>query len=245
VQPYGAWHVVRDSGGGIARPANEENTMNEQTLPVTPVRTSRDRLLIGVVAGGLVIASLGAAAGWLLRGTPAAVEPVAVAEVAPPVVPPKAPAAPRKSTPVTSSPAVAEERAPLVTQPAAVCDSCGTVEGVRSYERKGEGSGLGAVAGGVLGGVIGNQIGGGNGRKAMTVIGAVGGGVAGHEVEKRVKSETVYEVRVRMDDGSLRTLTQKTAPAPGARVVVDGSTLRSVSAADTAPRTLQTSAKGA
>lgn len=37
---------------------------------------------------------------------------------------------------------------------------------------------------------------------------------------------TVYRVRVRMDDGSLRTLTQRNAPVIGARVVVAGRTLR-------------------
>jgi outer membrane lipoprotein SlyB len=89
----------------------------------------------------------------------------------------------------------------------------------------------------VLGGLLGHQIGKGHGRDAMTVVGAVGGGLAGHEVEKRVRAETVYEVRVRMDDGRLRTLTQKSAPRPGARVTVDGSTLRTVATQDDGGRT--------
>jgi outer membrane lipoprotein SlyB len=66
----------------------------------------------------------------------------------------------------------------------------------------------------------------------MTVIGAVGGGLAGHEIEKRARAETIYEVRVRLDDGSVRTITQKTAPTPGARVVVEGNSMRSVSRSD-------------
>ncbi len=37
---------------------------------------------------------------------------------------------------------------------------------------------------------------------------------------------TVYRVHVRMDDGSLRTLTQRNAPVIGARVMVAGRTLR-------------------
>ena len=89
-------------------------------------------------------------------------------------------------------------------------------------ERKGEGSGVGAVAGGVVGGVLGNQVGGGNGRAAMTVIGAVGGGLAGHEIEKRARSVTVYRVKVRMDDGSLRTIEQSQSIAAGQKVRVDG-----------------------
>ncbi len=86
------------------------------------------------------------------------------------------------------------------------------------------------MAGGVVGGLLGHQVGGGNGRKAMTVIGAVGGGFAGNEIEKRTRGQTQYDVRIRMEDGSVRTLRQRNAPAPGTRVRVDGDTLRSASA---------------
>ena len=34
---------------------------------------------------------------------------------------------------------------------------------------------IGTIAGGVAGGVVGNQFGGGNGKTALTVLGAVGG----------------------------------------------------------------------
>lgn len=40
------------------------------------------------------------------------------------------------------------------------------------------------------------------------------------------RATSVYRVRVRMDDGSLRTLTQRRPPVIGARVVVAGRTLR-------------------
>jgi outer membrane lipoprotein SlyB len=212
--------------------------MNESTLsatPVAPASRSRDRLLVGLVAGALLVAAVGAAAGWLLRGPGGA--PEAVAAVEPVAQRTEAPAPARKpATKSDKAPSHAAEREPLLTQPVASCHNCGTVEGVRSVEVKGEGTGLGAAAGAVLGGVLGHQVGGGNGKKAMTVVGAVGGGVAGHEVEKRARSETVYEVRVRMDDGSLRTVTQKTAPTPGARVAVAGTTLRSVSTSDGTPQ---------
>lgn len=111
---------------------------------------------------------------------------------------------------------------------AATCVQCGVVESVQAVKVKGEGSGVGAVAGGVLGGVVGNQFGSGNGRAAMTVLGAVGGGVAGHEVEKNVKAKTVFNVKLRMDDGTTRTVQQAQAPAVGARVQVEGSTLRAL-----------------
>jgi outer membrane lipoprotein SlyB len=178
--------------------------------------------------------------------------PVAASKPAPVLSPAGADAAanlaqpqPQPQPPVKRQPAAAAPQGhamgsgtaatqPLRTRPAAVCETCGTVEGVREVRRKGEANGIGAVAGGVIGGLLGNQVGSGNGRKAMTVVGAVGGGLAGHEVEKRVRAETVYEVRVRMDDGRLRTFTQKTAAQTGARVRVEGGVLRSVSAHDDA-----------
>jgi uncharacterized protein YcfJ len=88
---------------------------------------------------------------------------------------------------------------------AARCEDCGVVESVRRMERKGEGSGVGAVAGGVVGGILGNQVGGGNGRTAMTVVGAGAGAYAGHELEKNMKRSVTYEIRVRMNDRSIRT----------------------------------------
>lgn len=109
---------------------------------------------------------------------------------------------------------------------ASTCAACGKVEAVDAVQKKGEGSGLGVVGGAVVGGLVGSQIGGGNGKNAMAVLGAVGGGVAGNEIEKRARATTVYQVRVRMDDGTLRTVTQNTAPAIGQKVVVEGATLR-------------------
>lgn len=118
---------------------------------------------------------------------------------------------------------------PLATEPAravAVCAQCGTVESVRTEVQQGQGSGVGAVAGGVVGGLLGNQMGKGSGRTAMTVIGAVGGGLAGNAIEKHQRSRTVYVVKVRMDDGTLRSFTRSEAWAVGQRVTVDGSTLQ-------------------
>ena len=106
------------------------------------------------------------------------------------------------------------------------CRSCGTVESLRVVKVKGDGSGIGAVGGGVLGGVVGNQIGGGNGRTAMTVLGAIGGGLAGNEVEKRVRSETRYDVEVRMRDGTHQVVRQNQPVAVGTRVVIEKGQLR-------------------
>lgn len=94
-----------------------------------------------------------------------------------------------------------------MAQPApAVCHSCGVVESVKTVTHRGEGSGLGAAGGAIVGGLLGNQVGGGSGRKIATVAGAVGGAVVGNQVEGNMKSTTSYQVRVRMDDGKVRTI---------------------------------------
>jgi len=125
-------------------------------------------------------------------------QPVQVAAVTPAYTPPPAPAPIAQVEPATP--------------PRPACFDCGTIESVREVQKKGEGSGLGAVAGGVLGGLLGNQVGGGRGRDAMTVVGAVGGAVAGHQVEKNTKSTVSYDITVRFEDGTTRTIQQSTAP---------------------------------
>jgi outer membrane lipoprotein SlyB len=105
---------------------------------------------------------------------------------------------------------------------AVVCADCGVVVAVREVKKEGDGSGIGAVAGGVLGGVVGHQIGGGRGKDLATVAGAVGGAYAGHQVEKHVRAKTVYSVDVKMEDGSMRTITQAAPLSVGAKVRVAG-----------------------
>lgn len=107
-----------------------------------------------------------------------------------------------------------------------VCVYCATVESVLAVEREGPASGAGAVAGGVLGAIVGNQMGDGNGRAAATILGALGGGWAGNSVEKKIKKATVYEVRIRLDDGTQRTLELASPVGVGAHVTVEGNSLR-------------------
>lgn len=108
-----------------------------------------------------------------------------------------------------------------------MCGQCGTVEAVTPVQRSVPTSGVGAVAGGVVGGLLGNQVGRGGGRTAMTVLGAVGGGFAGNAIERNMKKVTHYQVRVRMQDGSVRTIEQSSGNvALGTPVVVEGHRLR-------------------
>jgi outer membrane lipoprotein SlyB len=131
-------------------------------------------------------------------------------------------AGPRVVLPQNPEPAVARATAPARV----ICATCGKVESVTAVEVEGTGSGAGAIAGGVLGAVVGNQVGGGSGKSLATILGAVGGGVAGNVVEKKMKKITQYDVTVRMDDGSHRTLRQTTPPAVGSAVVVNGDSLQ-------------------
>jgi outer membrane lipoprotein SlyB len=218
--------------------------MSTETSPgaVTPSKPP----VMWFAAGGLALVSIAAAAAMVMR--PSAPEPqmvplnAAKPEVSAQAKASTAPEAKKAAAPVArpapeaTRVAKAEPAKPAAkpakpaaepVRVAAVCSYCGVVEAVEAIQRKGEGSGLGAVAGGVLGAVAGNQVGRGDGKKAMTVLGAVGGGLAGHEVEKRARGETVYKVKVRLDDGSLRIIEQATEPKVGSRVEVRGDTLKS------------------
>lgn len=88
------------------------------------------------------------------------------------------------------------------------------------------GPGLGTVAGVVVGGLLGNQVGKGNGRAAATVAGAVGGGLVGNNLEQnnRAAGSGMYQIGVRLDNGSYQTVTQDSAAdlGIGNRVRIDG-----------------------
>lgn len=98
--------------------------------------------------------------------------------------------------------AVPSSRAP------AVCENCGQVESIIAQQHEVPASGVGIGVGAVLGGLLGNRVGGGNGRTLATVAGAVAGGYGGNEVEKRTRTTTSYEVRVRMENGAFRNFPQ-------------------------------------
>jgi outer membrane lipoprotein SlyB len=129
------------------------------------------------------------------------------------------------AAPVAQMPQMPVPPAP-VSRP--VCLICGTVTSVTPIQREGVGSGTGAIAGGVIGGVLGNQVGGGDGKTLATILGAIGGGMAGNAVEKKMKKETVYEIEVRMDDGTKRNFEQATPASVGAKVVVEDGVMRPV-----------------
>lgn len=142
------------------------------------------------------------------------------------------------SKPAPAKPAAKPRPVAVAQAPApkpVVCADCGTVEAVTAVQRQGKVNGvpvgnttigLGTVAGGVVGGLLGNQVGGGSGKTAMTVLGAAGGAFAGNQIEKNMKKVTVYQVRVRMNDGSVRTVEVSSSVPVGSRVIVEGNNLR-------------------
>ena len=145
------------------------------------------------------VAGIATMMGWL-PSVQSGSEPAARTGAVPPAAPAAAPA-----------PKVAASRPRIASS--AACADCGVVESVQAVEVPGEGSALGAIGGAVVGGVLGNQIGRGSGRTAATVVGAGAGAYAGHEIERNVKKSVVYQVRVRMSDGSYRTFNEPSQPA--------------------------------
>jgi outer membrane lipoprotein SlyB len=121
---------------------------------------------------------------------------------------------------------VANEPARDDRQAAVACATCGVVASVTPIEVQGETNGIGAVAGGVGGALIGSKIAGRGNHTLGGVLGAVGGGLLGNTIEKHERRTTVYDVHVRMEDGSMRTVRQAHAPAVGEHVYVEGHTLR-------------------
>jgi len=92
----------------------------------------------------------------------------------------------------------------VISQPVA---RTGTVESVREvYEQK-PNNGLGAIAGGLIGGGLGSLVGSGGGRTAATIVGAVGGGYVGNQIQKD-QMQMMYQIGVRYDDGTWATIRQ-------------------------------------
>lgn len=98
----------------------------------------------------------------------------------------------------------------------------GVVEFINKTEA-GDASGVGAVAGAVAGGAIGNVASKKN-KTLSTVIGAVAGGVAGHYGEKYLRKTAHWEVVVKLNNGTAKTIKLDAEPdyKAGDAVIVSG-----------------------
>jgi outer membrane lipoprotein SlyB len=112
--------------------------------------------------------------------------------------------------------------------PAPVCQDCGVITAITPVTQEGQAGVAGTLGGAAVGGLAGNQFGKGKGKTAMTVLGVIGGALAGREVEKKVTSKTVYQISVNMDAGGTRTVTVADASglAVGTKVHVNGNSVQ-------------------
>lgn len=102
------------------------------------------------------------------------------------------------------------------------CEACGRVTAVEIREQPGEATGVGAVVGGAIGGLVGRELARRHDHAPLVILGAIGGGVLGHHIEKRARTVSIYDVDVRMDDGTVRRLSQREPVRIGDRVQLDG-----------------------
>ncbi|SEP34869.1 outer membrane lipoprotein SlyB [Nitrosovibrio sp. Nv6] len=100
----------------------------------------------------------------------------------------------------------------------------GVVESVREVKIEGTRSGIGAVAGGVAGGIGASTAASGRLGAIAAVLGALGGGLVGQALEQGVTSRTGLEITVKLDNGSLVSITQEADEEfkPGERVRILG-----------------------
>ena len=103
------------------------------------------------------------------------------------------------------------------------CADCGTVNSVTERQVAGKPNIAGAVIGAIIGGVAGHQFGSGRGNTAATAGGAVVGGAVGSQVGK-TESSTAYDMVIHMDSGATQTLTVAATGGlrSGSRVRVSG-----------------------
>ena len=115
-----------------------------------------------------------------------------------------------------------------VAAAAPVCTTCGVIDGYSPVKVQGQNNGIGAVAGGLGGALVGSKIAWRGNHTLGGAIGAVGGGLLGNAIESHERTSTAYDVRVRMADGSIRTVRQASVPTVGQRVNVEGNTLKAI-----------------
>ena len=153
--------------------------------------------------------------------------PVVVAQQSGATTPAHEAARPAHHTPAHNNNANSNEPQ-QVAAAAPVCATCGVIDGYSAVQVKGQNNGVGAVAGGLGGALVGSKIAGRSNHTLGGVIGAVGGGLLGNAIETHQRTATVYDVRVRMADGSVRTVRQASIPNVGQHVNVDGNTLHAI-----------------
>jgi outer membrane lipoprotein SlyB len=108
------------------------------------------------------------------------------------------------------------------------CASCGVIAAIDEERVKGDAGYVGTLGGAGAGALAGSQFGKKSGKFAMMALGAVGGALAGREVEKQVTATNVYHVTVNLESGGQRVVTVKDLQGMGVgtRVRVVGDSLQ-------------------
>ena len=100
------------------------------------------------------------------------------------------------------------------------CSDCAVVESVRPVEVAPRGGVIGAIGGAIAGAILGKELGEAHKRRMLTLLGAIGGGLAGRQIERRSTQSTQYDVDLRLADGTVLKRRYEQAPpfAAGATI---------------------------
>ncbi|MCE9660389.1 MAG: glycine zipper 2TM domain-containing protein [Burkholderiales bacterium] len=129
--------------------------------------------------------------------------PVPITMPSPPMAVPSPAAAFPSSRPVPPSYAqAAPEPRPVPPVRLAACNDCAVVEAIRAVEVPSGPAALGAIAGGIAGAVFGDKIGKEHERHVTRVLGAIGGALVGHQIERSAR--TRYDASLRLPNGALQ-----------------------------------------
>ncbi|HEX2199697.1 MAG TPA: glycine zipper 2TM domain-containing protein [Burkholderiales bacterium] len=208
----------------------EHNAMQNTNTRLHPLLTAAAISVtvfsaVGVASlTGLLPESMGSQKEEIIQQVEPAIEPAMSQPPAQPAAKPVKKPVAKVDKPRPAEPVVYREIAEA-PKPVVQALNLATVQAVREVKQPGEHTAAGPIAGGVAGAVIGSQIGGGNGKKVMTVLGALGGAMAGKHIEKQARATSRWEIDVRHDSGLHETVLSDVAPPYGAgsRVrVIDG-----------------------
>jgi outer membrane lipoprotein SlyB len=136
---------------------------------------------------------------------------------------PKARDSPAPVAATQTGPASPYAPASTTVPPRLACSDCAVVESIRAVKVQQYGGLLGSVAGAIAGAILAGQA----EAKRDSLrrwLGAVGGALVGHEIARQATGEELYEVVLRLPDGTalLRRYDKVPAFRPGERVSVPG-----------------------
>ncbi len=122
---------------------------------------------------------------------------------------------PRVGRPVPPAP-IGSAMPPRQEQPVpqwqSACTDCAVVESIRAVDAGGGRGYVGAITGGLVGAILGDQFGRGDGRRFARILGALGGALAGREIERGGLRRTRFEVVLRLPNGTAQTRSYESAP---------------------------------